>query len=260
MGGLWAFVDGRRVPLDEARVPLADDGLLRGDGCFEVVRVYAGRPFALEQHLQRMERSAAALRLPTDGVRDAFDALCRDHEGFVRVLVTRGKPPRVFGLQEAPLHFPPVMRLRSVPAPWLPPSGSTPLAGAKTLSYAHNMAARRLAEEEGYDDALLTRDGTVLEGPTWTVMWVEAGRVMTPPLRLGILDSITRRVFMEMEPIAEEEASVERLAAADEVMAVSTAREAVGVTELDGHRFPDAPGPVTARLAAAFRRYVAGAD
>ncbi len=260
MGVLWAFVDGERVPATEARVALADEGLLRGDGCFEVVRVYDGRPFALEEHLERMARSAAALRLPLDGVDDAFSALCSSFDGFVRVLITRGPPPRVYGLQEPGKDFPSVMSLRSVAAPWLAPLGSTVLAGAKTLSYAHHMAARRLAEEDGYDDALLTTsDGLVLEGPTWSLMWSEQGRIFTPPLVLGILDSITRRVLMRLEPVTEEEATVVRLLQADEVMAVSTAREAVGVSQLDDHRYEGAPGPLTRRLAGRFRDYTARA-
>ena len=257
MSPLYAWADGRVVPASEACVPLSDEGLLRGDGCFEVVRVYAGRPFALEEHLDRMARSAAALRLSIDGVRDAFDALCPGFDGLVRVLVTRGPPPRVYGLQEELRQFPPVLRLRSLAAPWLAPLGSTVLAGAKTLSYAHNAAARRLAEEEGFDDALLVSpDGTVLEGPTWTVMWAEGSVVFTPPLELGILDSITRRVVMRLTEVHEERAPLRRLRAADEVFALSTLRETIGVRGIDDREWPDAPGPVTSRVGDLFRAHL----
>ena len=257
MSTLFAWVDGRLLPASEACVPVTDEGLLRGDGCFEVVRVYAGRPFALEEHLERMARSAAALRLPLDGVREAFAALCRGFDGLVRVLVTRGPPPRVYGLQEELRHFPPVLRLKSLAAPWLVPLGSTVLAGAKTLSYAHNAAARRLAEEQGFDDALLVRaDGTVLEGPTWTVMWAEADRLYTPPLRLGILDSITRRVVMRLTEVEEAEAPLRRVLEAEEVFALSTLRETIGVGCIDDREWPDAPGPVTSRVGDLFRAHL----
>lgn len=252
-----AWVDGRVVDAASACAPLADEGFLRGDGCFEVVRVYGGRPFALDEHLERMARSAAALRLPVTGVREALDALCRDFDGFVRVLVTRGPPPHVYAVQETPRPVPDVMRLRTVPAPWLPRLGSAPLAGAKTLSYAHNMAARRLAEEDGYDDALLvTSDGVVLEGPTWTVMWVEAGSLLTPPLELGILDSITRRTIVRLVDVSECAAPLVRVLDASEALVASTAREAVGVAAIDDRTWPDAPGPVTARVADLLRAYL----
>jgi len=257
VSGLLAFTDGRVSQLADASVPLNDEGLLRGDGCFEVVRVYEGRPFALDEHLDRMARSAAALRLPLAGVREAFDALCPGFEGFVRVLVTRGPPPRVYGLQEVPRPVPPTLRLKTVAAPWVAPLGSAPLAGAKTLSYAHNMAARRSAEEDGYDDALLvTTDSLVLEGPTWTLMWVEAGEVLTPPLSLGILDSITRRVMTELCEVAECAAPLGRVLEADEIVVVSTAKEAVGVSAIDGQSWDGAPGPVSAGLGRAFRDFV----
>ncbi|MEA2235190.1 MAG: branched-chain amino acid aminotransferase [Solirubrobacteraceae bacterium] len=257
MAPLLAWANGHVVPLADARVPLVDEGVLRGDGCFEAVRVYDGRPFALDEHLARMGRSASLMRLPTTGVSEAFAALCPGFDGYVRVLVTRGPPPAVYGLQELARVFTRPARLRSLCAPWLVPLGSTPLAGAKTLSYAHNMAARRCAEEEGYDDSLLiAADGSVLEGPNWSVMWVEGGAILTPPLELGILDSITRRVLMQRcAEVTECTADLERVLAADEVFIVSTGHEVHGVGEIDG-RLWNAPGAVTSELASRFGEFV----
>jgi branched-chain amino acid aminotransferase len=244
------------MPLARASVALADEGLLRGDGCFEVVRVCGGRPVALEEHLQRMERSAAALRLPTEGARAALEALSPGFDGYVRVLVTRGPPPHVYGLQEEITESATPMRLKSVPAPWVAPLGSAPLAGAKTLSYAHNMAARRLAEESGYDDALLTTpDGIVLEGPTWSILWAEGAHLLTPPLDLGILDSITRRAMKKLAQVAECTAPLERVLAADEVLVVSTTREGIGVSCIDDRQWR-APGARTRELAERLRAHL----
>jgi branched-chain amino acid aminotransferase len=244
------------VPLSEARVPLTDEGFVRGDGCFEVVRCYAGRPFALDEHLARMARSAAALQLPLDGVAEAVANLSDGFEGYVRVMVTRGPPPAVYAMQEHHHQDGTPMRLRSLAAPWLAPLGSTVLAGAKTLSYANAVAARRLAQGEGYDDALLLdRDGVVLEGPTNSVLWVESDRVVAPALRLGVLDSISRRVVGRLTPVTEVEATLDRLMAADEVFVTSTAHEVTGVATVDDRTWP-APGPVTARLAQGFRDHV----
>ena len=90
-----ASVDGQITPTPEARIPPGDDGLLRGDGVFEVIRLYSGRPFALQEHIDRLERSAAAIELPVE--RAALEAEVSalldeygEHEGQLRLVVTRG--------------------------------------------------------------------------------------------------------------------------------------------------------------------------
>lgn len=244
-----AFADGRLVPADEATVPLLDAGLIRGDGCFEVARVRNGRPSFLDDHLERFARSAAALGLPLDGVADAFAALAVGFDGCVRVLITRGPPPRVFGVQEAVRVYPAALRLRSVSAPWLAAMGSTTLAGAKTLSYGPNMAARRAAQAEGADDALLVnREGVVLEGPTAAFLWVENAELMGPPLDLGILDSVSRKAIARLMPIRLCTANIERVQRADEALMTSTTLDVKPVAALDGREWSPTPGPVTARL------------
>src|SRR3954468_23764218 len=90
-----ASVDGRITATADASIPLKDDGLYRGDGVFEVIYLYAGRPFALGEHLDRLERSAAAIELPIDRDRfeaeiDALLAEFGDHEAQLRLIATRG--------------------------------------------------------------------------------------------------------------------------------------------------------------------------
>jgi branched-subunit amino acid aminotransferase/4-amino-4-deoxychorismate lyase len=127
------------------------------------------------------------------------------------------------------------------------------LAGAKTLSYAPNMSASRRASAEGFDDALLTTvEAVILEGPTFSVAWVVDGVLETPGLELGILDSITRRVMIEIAEdlgigVVEGTFDIEHLRVADEVMAVSTVREIQPVSEVGPMQFTE--GPVTADLA-----------
>src|SRR5919107_1585268 len=89
---MLAILDGTIMGADEVRIPAIDEGLLRGDGVFEVVRLYDGRPFALDDHLARMERSASNLRLPLDvqAVPDALPEAGRPGDAVMRVLVTRG--------------------------------------------------------------------------------------------------------------------------------------------------------------------------
>jgi len=231
-----------------ATVPATDDGLLRGDGVFEVVRVYDGHPFALEEHLQRLERSALNLRLPIDveAVRsDAHRLLAHagaghDHEAL-RIVLTRGG--RRLLLTEPVGEVPEQVRLGSITY-----SPTRVLDGVKSLSYAANMLASRLARERGFDEALLvTPHGRVLEAPTSSIFWVKDGTVLTPPLDEHILASITRRLVIEASDAREQPCTLDELSKADEAFLASTIREVQPVAEIDGRRF-GAPGPVTARI------------
>jgi branched-chain amino acid aminotransferase len=233
----------------EAKIPATDPGLLRGDGAFEVIRVYDGQPFALERHLERLERSALNLRLPLDveAVRSDANRLLAhagagpDHE-LLRIVVTRGG--RRLLLTEPLPETPERIRLAAIPyAP------TRVLDGVKSLSYAANMLASRLARERGADEALLvTPHGRVLEAPTSSIFWVSDGQLRTPPLSEHILASITRAIVIEVAETAEQECTVEDLLAADEAFLASTTREVQPVAALDDHRFGD-DAPMTAQVA-----------
>jgi branched-chain amino acid aminotransferase len=244
-----ASVDGSITLASEARIPATDEGLLRGDGAFEVVRVYDGQPFALEEHLRRLERSALNLRLSLDleAIRaDANRLLAHagpgpDHE-LLRIVVTRGG--RRLLLTEPLPDAPERIRLGSITY-----SPTRVLDGVKSLSYAANMLAGRLARERGADEALLvTPHGRVLEAPTSSIFWVKEGEIFTPPLEEHILASITRALVMDLTSAREEPCTLEDLLAADEAFLTSTTREVQPVVALDGHSFPT-DSPVTARVA-----------
>lgn len=247
----WASVDGEIMAASAATIPATDEGLLRGDGVFEVIRVYGGRPFALEEHLARMAGSARNLRLELDleAVRAEAHRLLA-HAGAVpdaealRIVVTRGR--RRLLLTEPLPKGPEHVRLGSVTY-----SPTRVLDGVKSLSYAANMLASRLAQERGYDEALLvTPHGRVLEAPTSSVFWVQDGKVFTPPLGEHILASITRRIVIEEAAAAESPCPLETIMRAEEAFLASTTREVQGVSAIDSRLLP-APGPVTARIAAA---------
>jgi branched-chain amino acid aminotransferase len=246
-------VDGEITSAAEAIVPAKDDGLYRGDGAFEVIRLYQGTPFALSDHIDRLGRSADAIALSFDraALEREIDALLADGEpgdGQIRIVITRGGR-RVVAIEPLPERGE-ALRLATVTY-----SPSVILNGVKSLSYAANMQATRLAQGRGADEALLvTPDGTVLEAPTSTIFWVSPqGDLRTPSLDVGVLESITRkRVVTEMH-VEEGAWPVADLRAASEAFLASTTREVQPVSAIDGAEVPDAPGPRTREAIEAFR-------
>jgi branched-chain amino acid aminotransferase len=251
-----AIVDGVLTDADRATVPATDEGLLRGDGVFEVIRLYGGRPFALADHLRRLEGSARALRLALDAEAAAADvaALCAAAGGqdlALRYLVTRGG--RRIGLLEQ-------LRARNdaVTLGTVTYAPVRVLDGVKSLSYAANMLAGRLAREAGAHEALLvTPHGRVLEGATSAIFVVLAdGTLATPPLEDHVLDSITRRRLVGLLEVDERPIARDELRAAREAFLASTLRDVQAVAAVDGEALPAAPGPVTAHAAEAFAAHV----
>jgi len=255
----------------DGTIPVTDSSVLRGDGCFEVLRAYSGRPFALDEHLDRLARSAKALDIPLPGRHELgqwiSDISGSGGDSAVRVVVTRGSvgpgdpaEPVVIVFAHPWSKGEGPATLLPVEAPWHAAGVDWELAGAKVLSYAPNMAATRHAVAEGFGDALLTTiEGVMLEGPTFSVAWVVEDVLETPGLELGILDSITRRVLLELASelgleVVESAWALDRLDDADEVMALSTIREIQPVAAVGHRRFPE--GPVTADLARLFYQRV----
>jgi branched-subunit amino acid aminotransferase/4-amino-4-deoxychorismate lyase len=250
-------IDGAIAPAAELTIPATDEGLLRGDGVFEVIRVYDGNPFALSEHLDRLERSGANLRLP-----EVFRAQLEREipellearggggfDGVLRVVITRGG--RRLLLTEPAAPKPPGVRLGFVTyAP------TRVLDGIKSLSYGANMLCTRLAQERGFDEALLvTPHGRVLEAPTSSLFWVDPeGVLCTPPLDEHILASITRDRLLERLDVEERPCPREDLFAAREAFLASTIREVQSIGAIEDVELEE--GPRTREAAAAFRAHV----
>ena len=256
---VWSDGSARTVDAAAPVVGAFDLGLGRGDGCFESVLVAGGATPRLDDHLARLRRSAELMQLAHPGndavravVAAVVDGWPAGVEGACRVFLTRGlgdgTPPTLLALLAAV----PAETLRQreegirvvslslgVPAgfrataPWL-------LGGAKTLSYAVNMAAYRHAHERGADDVVFTSlEGQLLEGPTSTVVWAAGGRLHTPPVETGILAGTTQaRLFAAAEaagwPTSVSTGTVADLQAADAVWLLSGIRGAAAVVQLDG--------------------------
>ena len=234
-------------------VPLRDDGLYRGDGAFEVIRVYDGRPFALVDHLDRLERSASAIELEFDraALEAEIAALLAEAgsvDGQLRLIVTRGGR-RIAATEPIPAHA------ESVRVATVTYSPSVILNGVKSLSYAANMQATRIAQAQGADEAVLVLpDGTVLEPPTSSIFWVSPqGGLRTPALDNGVLESITRDRLVKALDVEEGAWPVADLRAAGEAFLASTTREIQAVAAIDGTELPEAPGPRTREAAQAFQ-------
>lgn len=247
-----ASVDGKIGPTAEATISLKDDGLYRGDGAFEVIRLYDGRPFALDDHIARLERSSASLRLEFDRMAllaeiEALLAEAGPVDGQLRLIVTRGGR-RIAATENIPAHGE-TIKLASVTY-----QTTIVLNGVKSLSYGGNMLATRLAKEQGGEEALLVRpDGIVLEPPTSSIFWVAEGALRTTALKEGVLASITRDRLLKAVPGIEEGAwTLDQVKGASEAFLASTTREIQAVASIDGVELPAAPGPRTREAQAAF--------
>jgi 4-amino-4-deoxychorismate lyase len=274
---VWRDGAAVAVPADEPVVTAFDQGLGRGDGVFESVAVTGAVTPYLDPHLARLAQSAALLDLADPGQpvwRALVDAVLADWpaevEGVCRLFLTRGLgegfPPtaiallaavpaetvrqRTEGVSVVSLGLGVPVDFRSS-APWL-------LGGAKTLSYAVNMAALRHAHAVGADDVVLTSlEGRLLEGPTSTVVWAADGTLHTPPLETGILPGTTvARLFEQAAnegwPTAWTHGTVDDLHAADAVWLLSGVRLAAVVHTLDG--IPRSDAGLTTRVRALLAR------
>lgn len=259
------------IPADTPFLRADDLGITRGDGIFETVHVRGGRPWLLEEHLSRMAASAASLDLELPDLRDLAKQACSawdaEIEGALKLVLTRGVegsgtptafatiipvPAVSFAARDKGIKI--KIITRGVPleaakdAPWL-------LAGAKTLSYAVNMASQRYAQANGADDALwVSTDGYALEGPTSSLVWRSGDELVTvPPSATGILPGITARFALDhagelgLGP-AERLVTVSELHQADGVWLLSSIRGIAEVTSIDGKPLP--PSADTARLRA----------
>jgi len=247
-----SIVNGRWSDVGHTCVPVLDDGFLRGDGAFEVVRLYAGRPFALDRHIARLKASCAQIRLACDGDETSTEALDLAEAAHrrtcdMRIVLTRA------GLRLLILE---PLRPADASARLAVITDSAPIlmSGAKTLSYAGKMLASRISIERHCTDALfVTPDGRVLESQTAAFFWVDSeGRLCTPPLSEGILDSITRGVVLSRLEVDERPCGLAEALSCNEAFLAGTTREVQPVERIEGRSLGHVPGSSTQRATEAF--------
>jgi branched-chain amino acid aminotransferase len=280
------MIDGRLVPPEQALVSVFDRGFLYGDSVFESLRTYGGVPFALDEHLARLERSAArvliALPVSTASLQGEILSALASHgsaESYVRLTLTRGTG-RALGLDpelaSEPLRVvlvstlsppPPELYERGVAAITFRaerPSDAPAVADAKIGNYLLAVLAMQAARAQGAGEALLEdANGHILEGSTSNLFAVFAGTLLTPPETAAILPGITRahtlRIAAELGiPVELRTPRKSELLEADEVFISSSMRELVPVVSIDGQRVgPGLPGPITRELLRRFREAAA---
>jgi branched-chain amino acid aminotransferase len=265
------YVNGEFVDAAEAWVSAFDHGLLTGDGVFESVAIRKGRPFALGRHLRRLETSAAVIGLATpslDELRRAAEGVCSRaacDTGKIRITVTGGPGPLgsargeaaptvVVACEAVTPHLPDA---RVVVAPW-PKNELSPLAGAKTTSYAENVVALAFAAGRGASEAIwLNLAGNVCEGTGSNIFLGIGGDLVTPPLSAGCLAGVTRGLIIEAAgAVVERDVAGAELAVVDEAFLSSTTRGVQPIATVDGRELPASPGPLTSAAATAFARLV----
>ncbi|MBL9023744.1 MAG: aminotransferase class IV [Myxococcales bacterium] len=279
----FVAIDGVLVDPERAVVSVYDRGFLYGDSIFETIRTYAGEPFELEAHLERLAWSAervgltlplgpAALAEETRRLLAEIRARGASGEHTIRIMVTRGEGP--MGLDPTPaVSARRVVFLEPMKGP--PPEAyldgvsvitvttyrpSDAARGAKVGNYLESILAIREARAAGAHEALIvdTR-GVVLEGTTSNVLAIKGGLLLTPPATLTILPGITRKLVLAAAPDAglvarEVVLTTADLLAADELLLTSTIREVLPVVRVDGTPIGSGkPGPKTRTLHAAFR-------
>lgn len=277
------WIGGEVAPLEKARLSVMDHGLLYGDGVFEGIRFYGGKPFLLEAHLRRLEDSARAIALAlprthreivaiVQQVIDAYGGM----EGYLRVLVTRGAGP--LGINPATCAEPELIviadhlqmidddtrqrGIRTIIASTrrLSMDGLDPRI--KSLNYLNHILARIEANRAGVEEALmLNLQGRVAEGTADNVFIVRDGKLMTPPTSDGALEGITRSLIMQLATqrgIAACESSLAPydLYTADECFLTGTGAELIPVREVDGRILTQCPGPLFETLSRAFAEYI----
>lgn len=264
---MHAWIDGRLLGDPTApAVPVNDHGLVVGDGIFETLKVVEGEPFALERHLDRLERSAAGLGLPDPDrglVTKGIDAvLGAEALSYARLRVTVTGGPAPFGSGRA--DVPPTIIVAAEPTspledetaivtvPWRRNERGA-LTGLKTTSYAENAVALAEAKRHGATEAIFANTvGDLCEGTGSNIFYVLDGELRTPTLQSGPLAGITRELVLEWYGATETDAPIAEVEAhASEVFVTSSLRDVQAVTRWGKRDLPH--GPVTREVREVWR-------
>ena len=278
-------MNGSLVPKEKAALSVFDHGVLYGDGVFEGVRAYNGKVFRLEAHVARLYDSAKAILLTPPITAKAMAqeilrtlAANKQVDGYIRPVITRGvgdlglnpsNCPKAtyFIITDKIKLYPDATYRNGLPLVTVPTRRNVAEALSpkiKSLNYLNNILAKVEANQRGALEAImLTQDGYVAECTADNLFILRKGRLLTPPTWQGALEGVTRAVVLELAAklrvnAAEEPMTRYDVYTAEEAFMTGTAAEIVPVISLDGRVIGTGkPGPVTAKLIAAFKALVA---
>ncbi len=278
------YLNNRWVPLKSARISPLDHGFLYGDGVFETVLSYEGKPFKLACHLERLVQSCRRIGLSIPKSAEKFPTIVdkilarnKIKEGMIRMAITRGPGP--VGLDPG---LCPVPTLLIMAFPFIPPPESLYAKGIalkvvktvrniaeaipseiKSSNFLNNILAKMEATQGGADEGIfLNQKGDVAEGTISNIFYVNRNRLTTPSLKAGILDGVTRNTVIEIAkkkgiPVEETLFRPKSLLAAEECFVTSTGYEIMPATKINGKKIGTGlPGPLTKKIMALFRKEV----
>ena len=276
-----AYLNGSFLPLEDASISVMDRGFLFGDGVYEVIPVYAGKLFRLEEHLQRLQNSLDGVRignpLTTAAWHELLEELVSRNNGgdqAVYLQVTRGVAPKrdhAFPVDTRPTVF---AMSNPLPAPIdvaaepgihaiTLPDIRWQHCNIKAITLLPNVILRQQAVEADTAEAILIRDGYVTEGAASNIFIVRNGILVTPPKSPALLPGITRDLVIELAagnaiPYREADIAAAELCTASEIWLTSSTREISPVVQLDDEVVGDGkPGPVWSQMIALFQAYKA---
>ena len=265
------FLNGKFLPIEEARVPVLDRGFIFGDGVYELVPVYSRVPFRLEEHLARLERSLAATRIRNPYSRAEWREIITQlvakqsfEDQGVYFQVTRGvarrdhafpedSTPTVF-IMSNPLVNPPREAVERGVEAVSAPDNRWHRCDIKSISLIGNVLLRQLSAEAGAAETILFRDGMLTEAAACNVFVVRGGVIQCPPKTNLILPGITYDVVLELAqsaklPLEVRAVSEHETRTADEIWVTSSSKEVLAIVTLDGKPVGEGrPGPVFRRM------------
>jgi branched-chain amino acid aminotransferase len=276
-------VNGRITDEHAAVISVFDHGFLYGEGIYETMRTYNGRPFLYDRHLRRLRRSAAMIELPlpftddalADRIRDTMTASRLSGESYIRVLVTRGIGELTYDPQATPtpsiviivkpqVDPPPAAYRDGVKAAIVDiirnhPASVSPMIKSNNLMNSA-LAMQQALRRGAFEGIMRNYRGELTECTTSNLFIVRDRAALTPPLDAGLLPGVTREFLFEVGPavgvpVREETLHDADLFGADEAFLTGTTREAIPITTVDDRPIGSGrPGPVTMKLLAEFRR------
>ncbi|RLC05280.1 MAG: branched-chain-amino-acid transaminase [Deltaproteobacteria bacterium] len=282
MGDSTFFINGKYVKENEAQISILDHGFLYGDGIFEAFRLNNGKIFHFDDHMNRLYDSAKIIALEIPYTIEEFKEIVIEtirRSGFmdcyIRPQVTRGIGKLGCNPDTCPnstvvVYVTPTpmvkksKAIRAIVSCYRRPSSTVLPPESKLTQYVNIILAKIEAQNSGVDDAiLLDSRGFVSEGCGWNLFLIKNGCAITPSLNSSVLNGITRKVIINLLrdtniPVVERDVTLSELLTADEAFGTGTASEVTPILEINGRKIgPIEVGPITEKLEASFKKYIA---